>query len=120
MDAQAVLVSHLALKMAARAVLLRHVALEIAAQVLLLRHFTLKNSVRRGCSKKLCSVTLYSVPLSSASLCSVHGYARVHTSIYLYLNFPSVLGGFGGLEMLQGFVATWRSKTLLFPAYMHL
>ena len=37
------------------------------------------------CSKMLVSVTLSSVLLSIALLCSVHGYARVHTSIYIYI-----------------------------------
>ena len=36
-------------------------------------------------SKVLFSVTLCCEPLYSALLCSVHGYARVHTSIYIYM-----------------------------------
>ena len=35
--------------------------------------------------KKRCSATLYSVSLIPVSLYSVHGYARVHTSIYIYI-----------------------------------
>ncbi len=42
-------------------------------------------AVRDHYSKVLVSVALCSEPLYSALLCSVHGYARVHTSIiYLY------------------------------------
>ena len=37
------------------------------------------------CSKILVSVTLCTVPLCPALLCSVHGYVRVHTSIYIYI-----------------------------------
>ena len=51
-------------------------------------------------SKKLfeeaVSVTLHSVTLDSVALCSVHGYARVHTSIYIQVGFAqtAALGGF--------------------------
>ena len=44
-----------------------------------------KNAVRRGCSKELSLLTLSSASLRSVPLCSVHGYARVHTSIYIYI-----------------------------------
>ena len=40
-------------------------------------------AVRDHYSKMLVSVTLCSEPLYSVSLCIVHGYARVHTSIYI-------------------------------------
>ena len=43
-----------------------------------------ERAVRDRCSQKLVSVALCSEPLHSALLCSVHGYARVHTSIYIY------------------------------------
>ena len=36
-------------------------------------------------SKVLVSVALRSESLYSALLCYVHGYARVHTSIYIYI-----------------------------------
>ena len=39
-----------------------------------------ERAVRDRCSQKLVSVALCSEPLHSALLCSVHGYARVHTS----------------------------------------
>jgi len=39
-------------------------------------------------SKVLVSVALCSEPLHSALLCCVHGYARVHTSIYIYVYAP--------------------------------
>ena len=42
-------------------------------------------AVRDHYSKMLVSVTLCSEPLYSVSLCIVHGYARVHTSIYIYI-----------------------------------
>ena len=41
-----------------------------------------ERAVRDRCSQKLVSVALCSEPLHSALLCSVHGYARVHASIY--------------------------------------
>ena len=44
-----------------------------------------ERAVRDRCSQKLVSVALCSEPLHSALLCSVHGYARVHTSIYIYI-----------------------------------
>ena len=40
-------------------------------------------AVRDHYSKVLVSVSLFSEPLHSALLYSVHGYARVHTSIYI-------------------------------------
>ena len=47
-----------------------------------------------SCSKSISKIpgseTLYSVFLLSAALSSVHGYARVHSSIYIYM--PAVLG----------------------------
>ena len=43
-----------------------------------------ETAVRDHYSKVLGSATLCSEPLYSALLCSVHGYARVHTSIYIY------------------------------------
>ena len=39
------------------------------------------NAARRLCPR----LHLRSVTLRSAALCSVHGYARVHTSIYIYI-----------------------------------
>ena len=45
----------------------------------------LEKAVRDRYSKMLVSVTLCSEPLYSVSLCIVHGYARVHTSIYIYI-----------------------------------
>ena len=51
----------------------------------LLCHLTLDeafgNAARRICPR----LHLRSVTLRSAALCSVHGYARVHTSIYIYI-----------------------------------
>ena len=44
-----------------------------------------ERAVRDRCSQKLVSGALCSEPLHSALLCSVHGYARVHTSIYIYI-----------------------------------
>ena len=46
---------------------------------------SIRSHVRESCSKNLCSLTLHSVAHRSALPCSVHGYARVHTSIYLSL-----------------------------------
>ena len=45
----------------------------------------LKEAARDHYSKVLVSVTLCSDPLYSALLRYVHGYARVHTSIYIYI-----------------------------------
>ena len=45
----------------------------------------IRSHVRGSCSKSLCSLTLHSVAHRSALPCSVHGYARVHTSIYIYI-----------------------------------
>ena len=47
-----------------------------------------ERAVRDRCSQKRVSVALCSEPLHSALLCSVHGYARVHTSIYIYIICP--------------------------------
>ena len=44
-----------------------------------------ERAVRDRCSQKLVSVALCSEPLHSALLCSVHGYARVYTSIIIYI-----------------------------------
>ena len=43
----------------------------------------IRSHVRGSCSKNLCSLTLHSVAHRSALPCSVHRYARVHTSIYI-------------------------------------
>ena len=61
---------------------------------------------RKNCSNRLCSATLPSVTLCSGSLFSVHGYARVHTSIYIYIYTyipytPSILSVNRGLYILQ-------------------
>ena len=45
-------------------------------------------AVRDHYSKVLVSVSLFSEPLHSALLYSVHGYARVHTSIYISATVP--------------------------------
>ena len=45
----------------------------------------LEKTVQKDVSGKLCLVTLNSGSLHSALLNSVHGYARVHTSIYIYI-----------------------------------
>ena len=42
-------------------------------------------TIRSYCSKSLVHVQQNSVPLDSAPLGSVHGYARVRTSIYIYI-----------------------------------
>ena len=42
-------------------------------------------SLRSHCSKSLVSVTLSAVPLHAVLHCSVHGYARVCTSIYIFM-----------------------------------
>ena len=52
-----------------------------------------ERAVRDRCSQKLVSVALCSEPLHSALLCSVHGYARVHTSIYIYIWWSAVWVG---------------------------
>ena len=69
------------LKIAAQATLLSHLALNIA----------FKEAVRRSCPLQRCS--LYSVSLNSASLFFVHGYARVHTSIYIHTSLLSAQAG---------------------------
>ena len=83
--AWALLLGLLVLKSGAWALLLGLLELTSAAKALLLGHFALKNCARKYWSKMLQSVLLCSVPLYSAPLCSVHGYARVHTSIYIYI-----------------------------------
>ena len=40
----------------------------------------IRSHIRGSCSKSLCSLTLHSVAHRSALPCSVHGYARVHTT----------------------------------------
>ena len=45
----------------------------------------IRSHIRGSCSRSLCSLTLHSVAHRSALPCSVHGYARVHTSIYIYI-----------------------------------
>ena len=50
----------------------------------------IRSHVRGSCSKSLCSLTLHSVAHRSALPCSVHGYARVHTSIYKYVYFLKI------------------------------
>jgi|AACY02.13.fsa_nt_gi hypothetical protein len=45
----------------------------------------LKECGQRGCSKRQSLLSVSSVLLFSVPLCSVHGYARVHTSIYIYI-----------------------------------
>ena len=65
---------------------LRCLVLKSAAQPLLLSHLALKGCVLKGCSNKLRSVALSSAILHSVLLCSVHGYARVRTSIYIYIH----------------------------------
>ena len=52
-------------------------------------------AVRDHYSKVLVSVSLCSEPLHSALLYSVHGYARVHTSILIYSYFLAVEMGWG-------------------------
>ena len=58
-------------------------------------------------SKVLVSVALCSESLYSALLCYVHGYARVHTSIYIYIYISatallaSAVGVTGGLPRLS-------------------
>ena len=64
--------------------LLCHRGAQKACSSLLLCHRAAQRGVREGvqrnCSNKLCSVALLSVTLRSASLYSVRGYARDHTS----------------------------------------
>ena len=45
----------------------------------------LEACIQRGCSKRLPLLPLSSASLGSAPLCSVHGYARGHTSICIYI-----------------------------------
>ena len=52
-----------------------------------------ERAVRDRCSQKLVSVALCSEPLHSALLCSVHGYARVHTSILYMLLYWGIGAG---------------------------
>ena len=49
------------------------------------RSQVLKPAVQDPYPKLLVSVTPFSEPLYSALLCAVHVYARVHTSIYIYI-----------------------------------
>ena len=70
-----------------------------------------EDCVPRGCAKMLSPLTLSSVSRRSVPLCSVHGYARVHTS--LYKNSVRVLGGPGAFF---GASCLLCSKTLLFTA----
>ena len=75
-------------------------------------------AVRDHCSKMLVSVTLCSEPLYSALLCSVHGYARVHTSISIQevLVQRGVLGPSTCLRDRSPQVPPGRSKWLFGPA----
>ena len=57
----------------------------VAARVCLAATEALKVAFEESCSERLVSVTLNFVTPSSASLHSAHGYARVHTSIYIYI-----------------------------------
>ena len=66
---------------------------QVPAKALLLGHFALHNCARKYWSKMLQSVLLCSVPLYSAPLCSVHGYARVHTSILYICKKKGILSG---------------------------
>ena len=53
------------------------------------RPLALESAVEKTIEKlfeKQSSVTLHAVTLCSAPLCSVHGYARVRTSIYIYIH----------------------------------
>ena len=45
----------------------------------------LKITIRSKCSELQVPITLSSIPLCSAPPCPVHKYARVHTSIYIYI-----------------------------------
>ena len=49
-----------------------------------------RSHVRGCCSEKFCSVALHSVARRSALPCSVHGYARVHTSYICTCMFMQV------------------------------
>ena len=53
-------------------------------------------------SKVLVSVALCSESLCSALLCYVHGYARVHTSIYIYISIQMFSVGSGALAGASG------------------
>ena len=46
----------------------------------------IRNHVRSNCSKIRGSAPLHSVSLCSVPPSSVHGYARVHISIYIYIS----------------------------------
>ena len=54
---------------------------------------SVRSNVQRNCSKKLCTAPLHSASLNSVPLCSVHGYARVHTSVYIYTHTHSRISG---------------------------
>ena len=85
--------SHCALEIAAPKPLRSHCAFEIAARACpepqdrstCYPEMLFKEAVRRCWSKRLCSASLRSGALRSASPCSVHLYARVYTSIYIYI-----------------------------------
>ena len=51
----------------------------------LLCHLTLDEAFGNAAQRICPRLHLRSVTLRSAALCSVHGYARVHTSIYIYI-----------------------------------
>ena len=52
------------------------------------RSKSIRNHVRRNCSNIRVSAPLHSVSLCSVPPYSVHVYARVHTSIYIYIYIP--------------------------------
>ena len=102
-DCSSVLGSHCALEIIAQTMLLSHRGAQSTCSSMLLCHRGaqsacsskllchcgiqegLQRCVQRICSKKLGSATLHFASLHSAPLYSVHGYARVHTSIYIYI-----------------------------------
>ncbi len=84
---------------------LSHTGAQNLCSSMLLCHLTLKvafkEAVQRNYSKKLCSVTLYSVSLNSVSL-FLCMYMHRFTLVYLYNVGDAVLGIFGTLASFGG------------------
>ena len=82
-----------------RACLRSQWSLELAARVCLRWHWALGSA---SFKKMLRSDLLCSFPLDSVLLGNVHGYARVRTSIYIYIYIPPCISPPGGIKYLTG------------------
>ena len=60
-------------------------ALDLLQRHCILPNRPLEDAIQNHCSKRPVSLLLYSVTSCSVTLCTVHEYERVHTSIYIYI-----------------------------------